>query len=166
GAARLAHHPGRDAGHGDVVRHRLDDHGASGNTRAVADLDIAEDLGAGADHDAAAYLGVTVLVLLTGATERDVMQDRDVIVDLRGLADDEAGRVVEEDAAADARRRVDVALEDGRGAALEMKREILAALAEQPVRQAVRLDGVEALVIQKRLAEARRRRIAVDRGDD
>ena len=90
------------------------------------------------------------------------MQDRDVVVDHRGLADHEAGGVVEEDAAADRGRRMDVALEHRRRAALQIEREVLAALAPQPMRQPMGLDGVEALVVEHRLDEAVRRRIAVD----
>ena len=95
-------------------------------TRAhCADLDVAEDLGAGADQHALPDLGVAVAALLAGAAERHVLQDRDVVLDHRRRADDEAGRVVEEDAAADPRRRVDVGLEHLRGPALEVEREIL-----------------------------------------
>src|SRR5262249_15608665 len=44
--------------------------------------------------------------------------------------------------------------------------EILAALAPQPVRQAMGLDGVEALEVEYRLEEAVGRRVAVEGGDD
>ena len=85
-----------------------------GDAGAMADLDIAEDLGAGADQDAAADLGMAVAGLLAGAAERHAVQDRDVVLDHRGLADHEAGGVVEEDAAPDPRGRMDVALEHRR----------------------------------------------------
>ena len=68
----------------------------------MPDFDIAEDLGAGADHHAAADLRMAVAVFLAGAAERHVLQDRDVVLDHRRLADHEAGGVIEEDAAADA----------------------------------------------------------------
>ena len=166
GAAGLADDLRRHAGDSDVVRHRLEHHRAGGDARAMADLDIAEDLGAGADQHAAADLRMAVPVLLAGAAERHAVQDRDVVLDHRGLADHEAGGVVEEDAAADPRGRMDVALEHRRRAALQIEREILAALAPEPVRQPMRLDGVEALVIEHRLDEAVGGRIAVDRRDD
>ena len=111
-------------------------------------------------------LGWRSPVLLAGAAERHVVQDRHVVLDHRGLADHQAGRVVEEDAAADARRRMDVGLEHRRGTALQVVGEVLAALAPQPVRQPVRLDGVEALEIEHRLDEAVGRRIAVEGRDD
>jgi len=40
-AAGLADHLGRNAGHGDVVRHRFGHDRARGNARAMADFDIA-----------------------------------------------------------------------------------------------------------------------------
>ena len=87
------------------MRDRLEHDRAGGDARAVTDLDIADDLRAGAQHDAAADFRMAVGVFLAGAAERDVVQDRDVVLDDRGLADDQAGRVVEEDAATDRCRR-------------------------------------------------------------
>ena len=49
---------------------------------------------------------MTVLVLLAGAAERDAVQDRNVVLDDRGLAADKTGGVIEEDAAADGGRRI------------------------------------------------------------
>ena len=97
-------------------------------TRAhCADLDIAEDLGAGADQHAPPDLRVAVAALLAGAAERHVLQHGDVVLDHGRRADDKAGRMVEEDAAADPRRRVDVGLEHLGRAALQIEREILPA---------------------------------------
>src|SRR6516164_2618902 len=70
GATGLADDLCRHAGDRDIVRHRLDDDGARRNARAMADLDVAEDLRARTDHDAAANLRMAVLVLLAGAAER------------------------------------------------------------------------------------------------
>ena len=132
----------------------------------MADLDIADDLGARADQHAVGDLRMAVAVFLAGAAERHVMQHRDVVADHRGLADHEAGGVIEEDAAADLRRRMDVALEHRRRAALQVIREVLAALAPEPVRKPMRLNGVEAFVVEHRLDEAVGRRIAVEGRDD
>ena len=148
------------------VRHRLEHHRAGRDARAMPDLDVAEDLRAGADHHAAADLRMAVLVLLAGAAERDAMQDRHVVLDRGGLADHEPGRVIEENAAPDARVRIDVGLEHRGGPALQIEREILAALLPDPVREAMRLDCVEAFEIEQRLHVAVRGRIAVDRRDD
>ena len=54
-----------------------------------------------------------VLVFLAGAAERNAVQDRDVVFNDSGFADHKAGSVIEENAAADFRRRIDVGLEYG-----------------------------------------------------
>ena len=64
------------------------------------------------------------------------------------------------------RGRMDVALEHRRRAALKVIGEVLAALAPEPVRKPVSLNGVEALVVEHRLDEAVGRRIAVEHRDD
>ena len=76
---RIADDLGRHAGHGDVVRHRLEHDRARRDARAMADLDVAEDLRARADQHAAADLRMAVAVVLAGAAERHVVQDRDIV---------------------------------------------------------------------------------------
>src|SRR3954454_12687099 len=166
GTAGFADDLGRHACDRHVVRHRFDHDRARRDARAMADLDIAEDLRAGADQDAVTDFRMTVLVLLAGAAERDAMQDRDVVLDKCRLTADETGGVIEEDAAADARGGVDVGLEYRRRPALQIIRKILAALQIEPMREAVGLDGVKALEIEQRVDEARRRGVAVVNGDE
>src|SRR6266567_565669 len=96
--------------------------------RAVADLDIADDLCARAEHDAAPNLGMAVAPILAGAPERDIVENRNIVLDHRGLPDHQAGGVIEEDATADRRRRMDVGLKHRRGAALQIIGKILATL--------------------------------------
>src|SRR5271155_6184580 len=91
--------------------------GTRGNARAMADFDIAQNLGAGADHDAVANFRVPVFPFLAGAAQRHVVQDRHIVADHRGLADHETGGVIEKDAAPDLGGRMDVALEYRRTAA-------------------------------------------------
>ena len=62
----------------------------------MTDFDIAENLGARPDQYTVSNLGMTVLVLLAGAAERDAVQDRDVVFDHGGLADHKTGGMVEE----------------------------------------------------------------------
>src|SRR6267142_1758680 len=100
----------------------------------MPDLDIAENFRPRTDHDA--------------------VQDRDVILDDRGLAAHEAGRMIEEDAAADSGGGIDVGLEYRRGTALQVGREIPAALVIEPMRQTMGLDGVKALEIEQGIDEA------------
>ena len=78
----------------------------------MANLDVTEDLGACTNHYAAADFRMAVFVLLAGTTERYVVQDRDIIFDDGGLADNQPGRVIQENTAADFRRWIDIALED------------------------------------------------------
>ena len=137
-------------------------HRAGGDAGAMADLDIAEDFCAGADHDAVADFGVAVFPFLAGAAQGHVVQYRDIVADLRGLADHKPGGMIEENAAADLGRGMDVALEHRRRAALQIQREIAPALVPQPVHQPVRLDGMKTLVVEHRLDHPVGRRIAVD----
>ena len=166
GAAGAADDLGGNARHRGVGGDGMEHHRAGGDPRAMADLDIAEDLGAGADEHAVADLGMTVAALLAGAAERHVLEHRHVVLDHRGRADHEAGGVVEEDAAPDPGRRMDVGLEHFRRPALEIEREILPVPAPQPMREPVGLDGVEAFEIEHRLERPGAGGIAVhDRAD-
>src|SRR5205814_4763404 len=99
--------------------------------------------------------------LLAGPAKGDAMQDRDVIVDDRGLAADETGGVVEEDAAADLGGGIDVGLEHRRRAALQIGCKILAALVIEPMRQPMGLDGMKALEVEQGIDKARGRGVAV-----
>src|SRR5262249_5925239 len=148
-ASGLADDFRRNARDRDIVRHRLHHNRACGDARAMADLDIAENLGASPDHHAVANLRMAVLVLLAGAAERNAMQDRDVVLDHRGLAADEAGGVVEEDAAAEAGGRIDVGLEYRGRTALQIKGKVLAALEVEPVREAMGLQRVKTLEVEQ-----------------
>lgn len=109
---------------------------------------------------------MAVAALLAGAAERDVLQHRDIVLDHRGLADHEAGGMVEEDALADAGGRVDVGLEDFGGTALQIEREIAPALVPEPMRQAVGLQGMEALEIEHRLDQPVAGRVTIEHGGD
>ena len=71
---------------------------------------------------------MAIAALLAGAAEGHILQDRDIVLDHRRLPDDKAGGVIEEDALAERRRRIDVGLEDLGGAALQVEREIDAPL--------------------------------------
>src|SRR5262245_13392170 len=162
GATGLADDLGRNTGDRGVVWHRLEHDRSGGDAGAVTDFDIAEEFGARSDQYAAADLGMTVARLLAGAAERHLLQDRDVVLDHGGLADDEAGGVVKEDAAADRHGRIDVGLEHSRRAALQIVGKILATLFPKPMGQAVSLDGVEAFEIQHRLEEAIGRGVTIE----
>src|SRR5258706_15951220 len=127
----------------------------------MADLDIAENFRARPDQYAVADLRMAVLVLLAGAAKRDAVQDRDVVFDDSGLADDKSRGVVEENAAADFCGGIDIGLEYRRGPALQIICKILPAFLIEPVRQTVGLQRVETLEVKQRVDEARCRGIAV-----
>src|SRR5437879_5265590 len=71
-ARGIADDLGRNAGDGDVVRHGLEHHRACRDARAMADLDIADDLCARPDQHAVGDLGMAVAVVLAGAAKRPV----------------------------------------------------------------------------------------------
>ena len=119
----------------------------------MADLDIAENLGSGADQDAVGNLRMAVAAFLAGAAKRHAVQDRDVIADHSRFAHHEAGRMVEEDALADARRRIDVGLKDAGGSALQIEREIASTAIIEPVCETMRLQRMETLEIEHCLHE-------------
>jgi len=92
----------------------------------MTDLDIAEYLGAGTDQHPAADFRMTISRFLAGTAERHLLQDRHVVLDHRGLADHEAGGVIEEDTTSDAHGRIDIGLEHRRRLALQIISEVLA----------------------------------------
>src|SRR5579864_3042411 len=106
-----------------------------------------------------------VLVLLAGAAKRHAVQDRDIVFDDRGLAADKAGGMVEENAPADSGRWVDVGLKHRRRAALEIVGKILPPAPEQPMRQTVSLERMEAFEVEQWIDETRSGGIAVVDGD-
>ena len=70
---------------------------------------------------------MAVAGLVAGAAERDAMQQRAIVADHRRLADDDASGMVEHDALADARRRMNVDLQNARRKALKIEREVMPA---------------------------------------
>src|SRR5204863_383465 len=95
---------------------------------AMADLDVSEDLGAGAYQHSLANLRMPVARLLAGAPKRHAVQHRDIVLDHRSLADYEAGSMINEDAAPNPRIRMNVALKHSRRTALQIQSKILPVL--------------------------------------
>src|SRR5690606_21130425 len=107
--------------------------------------------------------GVQTCALPICTPEGDALQDGNVVADHRGLADDEAGGVVEHDAAADAGGRIDVDLEHLAGTALQVERKVAAAVQPQGIGEAVRLDRLVALEIEERVQRLVAGRVALER---
>src|SRR5271166_997223 len=144
-AAGLADDARGHAGHRLVMRHGCEHDRSRRHPRAVTDFDVAQNFRPRADQDAMADLGMPVAGLLARAAERHALQDRDVVLDRRRLAHDQAGRVIEEYALADARGRVDVDAERRRAETLQHQREIAPPGLQEPVGQAIGLQRLEAL---------------------
>src|SRR5947209_6984047 len=67
-----------------------------------------EDAGAGPDHDVVSERRVSLLLLQARPAQRDPVEQRDVVADLGRLTDDHAHAVVDEQAAAELGRRMDL----------------------------------------------------------
>ena len=94
------------------------------------------------------------------------MQERDVVRHDAGLAGDEAGGVVEQDADAEACGGMDIHAEVLGDERLQMDGELLTASLPEHMREAMRRDGVKALVPKIRDERMLRRGIALQRGAD
>lgn len=132
----------------------------------MADLDVAQYLGARADQNAVRDLGVPVLFFLARAAQSDRVQHRHVIAHNRRFANDDAVCVVDHDPLANFRGRVDVDSEHLGHAHLEKAGHVAAPLAPQPMRNAVSLKRLKSLEEQQRQDIAVAGRITViDRHD-
>src|SRR5512135_1635436 len=81
----------RHPGDGPPRRHVMEHDAARGYPHAIADGDVAENLGAGAHHHATADLGMAIAIFIAGAAKRDAMQHGAIVPNHRRLANDNAG---------------------------------------------------------------------------
>src|SRR4029077_19870623 len=102
-----------------------------------------------------ADLGMPVTSLLAGAAEGHALQNRNVILDHRRLADHKAGGVIEEHALANARGGVDVAPEHSRREALQAQGEIAPARLQEPMGEPIGLQRLEAFEKDQRSHSSR-----------
>ena len=103
--------PGRSGWKADDGRMRLDilqDHGVCPYLRAFTDRDIAQAFGAGADHHAVFQRRMPLLMLCSSSAKRYAMIDLAVITDLRGLSDDHAHAMIDQQSSADLRAGMDL----------------------------------------------------------
>ena len=107
---------------------------------------------------------MAVAFLLAGAAQRHAVQHRDVVFHHRGLADDDAGGVVDHDAAAEPGGGMDVDAEQFGNAALEKQRHALALLGPQPVGDAIAFERMDPLEEQERLDMGMAGGIALEHG--
>ena len=93
---------------GRVRRHVVDDDRVGADLRAVADRDRPEHLRARPDRDVVLHGRVALAGGKAGAAERHALIQGHVVADLGGLADHHPHPVVDDEARADLRRRVDL----------------------------------------------------------
>src|SRR5262249_15268890 len=89
--------------------------------------------------------------LFARSAQSDFMQDGDVVFYDGRLADDDARAVIDQDARADPRRRMDIDAKGLRDAVLEMGGQRFPSPPPKPVGDPVRLQRVKPLVIEKGL---------------
>ena len=77
------------------------------NGAVCTDLNIPQDFSARTDHNAVADAGVSFSLTMPRAAEGHAVIEMDVVTDHSGFANDDAHAVVDEEASADLRARVD-----------------------------------------------------------
>ena len=105
---RLADNPRRNAGNGGIVRHIMQHHRPRRDTRAMADVNVAQNLGTCPDQHTIANFRVTIAVFFAGAAQSDTVVDGAVVPDLTGLTEHDAHAVINEQASADGGTGVDL----------------------------------------------------------
>ena len=159
--------------HAGVGGHRLADENTAADDRAVADEGVStQDAGIGVDGDVVAQGGVALdagkLLALArgGGAQGDTLVDLGMAANDRGLADDNAGAVVDEEVLPYLRAGADVDARDAVSVLAQQARDQRHLQLLQLVCHAVGEDGEEAGVANEDLLEAARRRVAVEGGVD
>ena len=109
---------------------------------------------------------MTVAALFARAAEGDLVEERDVVGDNRGLTGHESRGVVEQDAHAELGGGMDVDRQTLGGERLQVEGEVTTARAPERMGEPVDRDGVEALVPEERGERVFRGRVAFERGAD
>src|SRR5437867_150896 len=148
--AEAAHDAGRRADDGAVRRHvTVDDEGVRAHLRVVPHPDRTEQDRVGPDEHVVADDRMPLAVVLAGAAQAHVVEQDAVVADHRALPDDDARAVVDEEAAAEARARMDLdAGPEAVGDGNESRQEAQAQARVDPVRHPMDQDRV-----QRRVAE-------------
>jgi len=142
---------GGHADDGGVGRHVRENHGAGADAGVLADGDVAEHVGVVPYKDAIAECGVALAVPLAGAAERDALVESDVAADDGGFADDNAGGVIDEEAAAEQRTGMDVDAGEEAGEPRKNTCGQAQLHLPEPVRNAVIPDGPQARIAEHEL---------------
>ena len=104
--------------------------------------------------------------LAAGAAQGHALVEQHVVADFGGLADHDAGAVIDEEAAADGGAGVDFDLGEEAADLRDQRGQQRDAPAVEPVRQAVRQDRVEARIAEEDLDDTLGRRVFPENGFD
>ena len=126
---------GRDVAHDDS---------ASANLDIVAKRDVAKDRRAHAHYDVVAKRRVALAALLAGSSEGHALVELAIIANDGRLPHDDAHAVVDNEAAADGRSRVDFHAEAVATPGGKRAREEFVPVSPQPVLAPIRPDGTHA----------------------
>ena len=91
---------------------RLQDHGTSSDPGVRTELYVTKNGSTCSDEHPAPYFGMSVASVFTCPSERDVLQDRYVVLDNTGFANDDSGGMVEENASTELDSWMNIDLED------------------------------------------------------
>ncbi len=123
-----AHIHGSHARKRAMGTHVIENDAAGADPGTDPDLDISEQLGAGTDQHPSADLRVSVAVFLPSAAQGDLVKDGNVVVHDRRFSDHHARRVVDQNTGADAGGGVNIDRKHLRRTALQIQRELDAAV--------------------------------------
>ena len=152
---RVAYLNSWDSGVCCMCRNVAKHNGTCANLSAIADVDVAEQLGMCAEHHAVSDFRVTVADFIAGSAQGHAVQKAHVVADGCGFADDDVGCVVNQKPVADFSCRVDVHAELAADDALEHLGGEVAAFFVKNVGHAVGLQPLEPFEEQQRLKRAR-----------
>ena len=144
-----------------MILHGLRHHSIRTDARITADCDVAEHFRTRTDNHPITDGGVALHRLQRGTAERDTLVDRDVVTHNCGFTDHHTTAVVDEDAAADLRTRMDFDLRPVPGDLRQIAGEEVELPLVQRMRDAMCPQGVESRVQQHHLECAACSRIAI-----
>ena len=84
-----------NTGNGNMCRHILKYNAPCTNSSTLANLDIAEDFRSRPNQDTRTYLRMPVATLLPRASQGDLVQDRDIVINHGCLACHETRSVIQ-----------------------------------------------------------------------
>src|SRR6266496_3208122 len=98
----------RDSDHGGIAWNTSQHDRSGADARVVSNLDVAENSGTRADHDAIPNRRMPLPGVLAGAAERDALINSDLVADDRSLADHHTHTVIDKKAFANLSARMDL----------------------------------------------------------